>query len=179
MNRITKWAASAVALLLGVALVATPATAQTTASVDATATVIGGVQALTATGQQDLDFGTVTAGAGAVTPGESSWGRFLVTGEPSTNILVEFTTLPTELADGFVDNVHDVVSLGDMVKVKVMMVDDQGRIKLSIKRADPNFEEKKRGEVPMTNSRPTSRLGTTRWKSAKSMPNARQPPTAP
>ncbi|MBL4698712.1 MAG: S1 RNA-binding domain-containing protein, partial [Phycisphaerales bacterium] len=52
----------------------------------------------------------------------------------------------SELADGFVDNVHDVVSLGDIVKVKVMMVDDQGRIKLSIKRADPNFEEKPRGE---------------------------------
>ena len=50
----------------------------------------------------------------------------------------------SELADGFVDNVNDVVKLGDMVKVKVMMVDDQGRIKLSIKRADPNFVEKKR-----------------------------------
>ena len=52
----------------------------------------------------------------------------------------------SELADGFVDNVNDVVSVGDMVKVKVMLVDDQGRIKLSIKRADPNFEEKKRGD---------------------------------
>jgi len=50
----------------------------------------------------------------------------------------------SELADGFVDNVHDVVSLGDIVKVMVMLVDDQGRIKLSIKRADPNFEDKKR-----------------------------------
>ncbi len=50
----------------------------------------------------------------------------------------------SELADGFVDNVNDVVKMGDIVKVKVMMVDDQGRIKLSIKRADPNFEEKKR-----------------------------------
>ncbi len=101
MNRITKWAATAVALLLCAALVATPATAQTTASVDATATVVGGLQALTATGQQDLDFGTVTAGGGAVTPGEASWGRFYVTGEPSTLILVEFTTLPTQLDDGF------------------------------------------------------------------------------
>ncbi|MGV6814181.1 MAG: S1 RNA-binding domain-containing protein, partial [Phycisphaerales bacterium] len=50
----------------------------------------------------------------------------------------------SELADGFVDNVHDVVSVGDMVKVKVMLVDDQGRIKLSIKRANPDFVEKKR-----------------------------------
>lgn len=50
----------------------------------------------------------------------------------------------SELADGFVASVNDVVKVGDIVKVKVMMVDDQGRIKLSIKRADPNFVEKKR-----------------------------------
>ncbi len=39
----------------------------------------------------------------------------------------------SELADGFVKNVSDVVSVGDMVKVKVINVDDQGRIKLSRK----------------------------------------------
>lgn len=49
----------------------------------------------------------------------------------------------SELADGYVEKVSDVVSIGDMVRVKVMLVDDQGRIKLSIKRADPNWEDKK------------------------------------
>jgi polyribonucleotide nucleotidyltransferase len=39
----------------------------------------------------------------------------------------------SELADGFVKNVSDVVSVGDIVKVKVINVDDQGRIKLSRK----------------------------------------------
>ncbi len=39
----------------------------------------------------------------------------------------------SELADGFVKNVSDVVSVGDVVKVKVINVDDQGRIKLSRK----------------------------------------------
>lgn len=39
----------------------------------------------------------------------------------------------SELADGFVKNVHDVVSVGDQIKVKVINVDDQGRIKLSRK----------------------------------------------
>jgi len=39
----------------------------------------------------------------------------------------------SELADGYVKNVHDVVKIGDVIKVKVINVDDQGRIKLSRK----------------------------------------------
>ncbi len=39
----------------------------------------------------------------------------------------------SELADGYVKSVHDVVKIGDTVKVKVILVDDQGRIKLSRK----------------------------------------------
>ena len=41
----------------------------------------------------------------------------------------------SELADGYVKQVTDVVKLGDIVRVKVILVDDQGRIKLSIKQA--------------------------------------------
>jgi polyribonucleotide nucleotidyltransferase len=41
----------------------------------------------------------------------------------------------SELADGYVKHVHDVVKVGDVVKVKVILVDDQGRIKLSRKAA--------------------------------------------
>lgn len=39
----------------------------------------------------------------------------------------------SELADGFVKNVSDVVKIGDVIKVKVINVDDSGRIKLSRK----------------------------------------------
>jgi polyribonucleotide nucleotidyltransferase len=39
----------------------------------------------------------------------------------------------SELAHGFVKNVTDVVKIGDMVKVKVINVDDSGRVKLSRK----------------------------------------------
>lgn len=39
----------------------------------------------------------------------------------------------SELADGFVKSVDDVVKIGDMIKVKVINVDDNGRIKLSRK----------------------------------------------
>ncbi|MBC7833968.1 MAG: polyribonucleotide nucleotidyltransferase, partial [Phycisphaerales bacterium] len=41
----------------------------------------------------------------------------------------------SELAEGYVKSVHDVVKIGDVVKVKVILVDDQGRIKLSRKAA--------------------------------------------
>ncbi len=39
----------------------------------------------------------------------------------------------SELADGFVKNVSDVVKIGDVIRVKVILVDEQGRIKLSRK----------------------------------------------
>lgn len=39
----------------------------------------------------------------------------------------------SELAEGYVKSVTDVVKVGDTVKVKVILVDDQGRIKLSRK----------------------------------------------
>ena len=54
----------------------------------------------------------------------------------------------SELADGYVKNVEDVVKLGDMVRVKVVNVDDSGRIKLSIKAAmkDEARDEDKKPE---------------------------------
>jgi polyribonucleotide nucleotidyltransferase len=41
----------------------------------------------------------------------------------------------SELADGYVKQVSDVVQLGDTVRVKVIAIDDQGRVKLSRKQA--------------------------------------------
>ena len=39
----------------------------------------------------------------------------------------------SELSDGYVKNVEDVVKIGDEVRVKCILIDDQGRIKLSRK----------------------------------------------
>jgi polyribonucleotide nucleotidyltransferase len=39
----------------------------------------------------------------------------------------------SELSDGFVKSVNEVCKIGDMLKVKVILVDDQGRVKLSRK----------------------------------------------
>jgi polyribonucleotide nucleotidyltransferase len=41
----------------------------------------------------------------------------------------------SELSDKYVQNVTDVVNIGDEVRVKVLLIDDQGRIKLSRKAA--------------------------------------------
>src|SRR5439155_21954047 len=41
----------------------------------------------------------------------------------------------SELSDKYVDRVDDVVKMGDEIKVKVLRIDDQGRIKLTRKAA--------------------------------------------
>jgi polyribonucleotide nucleotidyltransferase len=45
----------------------------------------------------------------------------------------------SELDTKFVKNVEDVVKIGDVVTVKVISIDEQGRVNLSKKRADPNY----------------------------------------
>ena len=47
----------------------------------------------------------------------------------------------SELASGFVKSVEDVVSLGETVRVKVLSIDDQGRIKLSRKAVEEEERE--------------------------------------
>jgi spore coat protein U-like protein len=85
--------------LLGLAvLTAKPVEAQSTAtaSIAAIASVVG-VAPLTATGVNDLNFGSVPAGS-PTTPASlaSQAGRFDITGEPAAPVSVTFT-LPTDL----------------------------------------------------------------------------------
>lgn len=49
----------------------------------------------------------------------------------------------SELAAGRTEKVEDVVKVGDVVQVKVIKVDDQGRVNLSMKQADPNYDASK------------------------------------
>jgi predicted RNA-binding protein with RPS1 domain len=39
----------------------------------------------------------------------------------------------SELKEGFVKKVEDVVKLGDFVRAKIISVDDDGKVRLSIK----------------------------------------------
>ena len=71
----------------------------------------------------------------------------------------------SELADGYVESVADVVKVGDTVKVKVILVDDQGRIKLSIKQADPDYD-------PEKSKKPSRDKGERSEKSSKSADKA-------
>jgi polyribonucleotide nucleotidyltransferase len=45
----------------------------------------------------------------------------------------------SELANKFVKNVEDAVKVGDEINVKVIEIDDQGRVNLSKKQADPDW----------------------------------------
>jgi polyribonucleotide nucleotidyltransferase len=52
----------------------------------------------------------------------------------------------SELADEYVKNVNDVCKVGDDLKVKVILIDDQGRVKLSRKAALKEEQEGESGE---------------------------------
>ena len=46
----------------------------------------------------------------------------------------------SELANKFIKNVEDVVKLGDEFDVKLTEIDEQGRLNLSKKQADPDYK---------------------------------------
>jgi polyribonucleotide nucleotidyltransferase len=52
----------------------------------------------------------------------------------------------SELATAFVKNIDDVVKMGDIIPVKLLSIDDQGRLKLSRKAALAEMEKEKGGE---------------------------------
>lgn len=45
----------------------------------------------------------------------------------------------SEISSGYVNEIRDFLSEGQMVKTKVISIGDDGKISLSIKQADPNF----------------------------------------
>ena len=99
MSRIIRVSAVAAAVgVLGLSALAAPAAAQTSATASIIATAfVSGVAPLTASGVNNLSFGTVNAGA-TKTPSSlaSDAGRFAIQGEPLAPVTVTFT-LPTVL----------------------------------------------------------------------------------
>jgi len=53
----------------------------------------------------------------------------------------------SEVADAYVKNVSAYLKENDVVKVKVINVDQDGKIGLSIKQANPNYEAKKAKKI--------------------------------
>jgi polyribonucleotide nucleotidyltransferase len=60
----------------------------------------------------------------------------------------------SELAPFRVNNVKDIVSLGETVPVQIIDIDERKRIRLSIKSADADFAKKKGIQPPMQTERP-------------------------
>ena len=52
----------------------------------------------------------------------------------------------SELSDGYVKNVEDVCKMGDLIQVKLILIDDQGRLKLSRKAALVETKKKEKPE---------------------------------
>ncbi len=99
MSRSSRFTTAAAVLgLLGASAFVAPAAAQITANASVNATAfVSGVAPLTAAGVNDLNFGTVAAGA-VKTPTSLSAdaGRYNVSGQPSTPVTITFN-LPTVL----------------------------------------------------------------------------------
>ncbi|MBN7273700.1 RNA-binding protein S1 [Ligilactobacillus pobuzihii] len=67
--------------------------------------------------------------------GITNFGAFIDLGEHK-NGLVHIS----EISDGFVKDIHDVLSVGDEVTVKVLSISDDGKIALSIRKAKESHQ---------------------------------------
>ena len=52
----------------------------------------------------------------------------------------------SELSEGYVKNVEDVCKMGDLISVKLISIDDQGRLKLSCKAALAQAKKKEKAK---------------------------------
>ncbi len=88
--------------------------------------------------------------------GITKFGAFVSLGEGKTGMVHV-----SEVAQTFVENISDHLTIGQTVKVKVMSIGEDGKISLSIKRTQerPKFVQKKPAAVP---ERPTGGEWTAR-----------------
>lgn len=78
-----------------------------------------------------MEFGVGSILEGKVT-GITKFGAFVSLGDNKSG-LVHIS----EIANTYVNDIHDHLQEGQSVKVKVLAIDENGRINLSIKRAQP------------------------------------------
>ncbi|SEM77746.1 S1 RNA binding domain protein [Ligilactobacillus sp. WC1T17] len=72
--------------------------------------------------------------------GITNFGAFVDLGDNKTG-LVHIS----EVSDNFVKDIHDVLSIGDEVEVKVLSVGDDGKVSLSIRKAQDKPAQKREG----------------------------------
>lgn len=84
--------------------------------------------------------------------GITNFGAFVDLGGGKTG-LVHIS----EVSSGYIKDIHDVLSVGDDVTVKVLTIGDDGKIGLSIRKASENEESQKpRSAAPKRNQHRTS-----------------------
>ena len=98
MSRGSRFTAAVAAGLFATVVFTAPVAAQQ-ASISAIATVAGGLAPLFVSNVTDLLFGTVTAGTNKTVTAPADVGRFDVSGQPSTPVLINFQ-LPLVLVQG-------------------------------------------------------------------------------
>jgi S1 RNA binding domain protein len=84
--------------------------------------------------------------------GITNFGAFIDLGEDRSG-LVHIS----EVSDGFIKDIHDVLKVGDAVKVKILSIADDGKIALSIRKAvdRPAPVRKETHKPTSTNQRPS------------------------
>lgn len=100
-----------------------------------------------------IEVGTKVTGK---VSGITNFGAFVNLGNNQTG-LVHIS----EVSDGFVKDIHDVLSVGDEVTVKVLTVGNDGKIGLSIRKAvdHPQGEHEHHNSHQGGNSRPSNNHG--------------------
>ncbi len=73
----------------------------------------------------------------------------------------------SEVANTFVNDINDILKLGDTVKVKVLTIGEDGKISLSIKRAEPTEKKPPRERKQFTHPKPD---GSYTWTPRKQEP---------
>ena len=85
-----------------------------------------------------IEIGVITEGK---VTGIAKFGAFVALGDGKSG-LVHIS----EVSTGFVTDINEHLKVGDEVKVKVVSIDDKGRINLSIRQAMPKPEPAPRSE---------------------------------
>lgn len=83
--------------------------------------------------------------------GITNFGAFIDLGNGKTG-LVHIS----EISDSFVKDIHDVLSVGDEVTVKVLTIGNDGKIGLSIRKAVDQPEGEAAASAPSSSARPSS-----------------------
>ena len=103
-----------------------------------------------------IEIGSIIEGK---VSGVTKFGAFVDLGEGQTGMVHI-----SEVSNDYVENIADYVKRGDTVKVKVLGVNEQGKISLSMKKAQPRPQKEatpqgERSERPVRKERPRTFQG--------------------